>query len=141
MKRNSTRPHPCPCGSGLAYTLCCRPLHAGQPASTALALMRSRYSAYALQLHDYLQATWHSSTRPASLDAETGAPPLKWTSLQVHSSRIEDENHAIVEFTARYRRQGRAGLMHEISRFVREHDHWYYLEALNSDADAEDQAD
>ena len=27
--------------------------------------MRSRYSAYVLQQSDYLQATWHVSTRPA----------------------------------------------------------------------------
>ena len=31
--------------------------------------MRSRYSAYVLGLIDYLLATWHPSTRPASIDA------------------------------------------------------------------------
>jgi len=37
----------CPCGRG-RYADCCGPLHAGMPAADAEALMRSRYSAYAL---------------------------------------------------------------------------------------------
>ena len=41
---------PCPCGSGQSYTTCCGPWHAGVPAPTAEALMRSRYSAYVLGL-------------------------------------------------------------------------------------------
>ena len=44
--------------------------------------MRSRYSAYALGLSDYLLATWHPSTRPASLDLH-GQPPLRWLGLDV----------------------------------------------------------
>lgn len=130
----------CPCQSGLSYALCCRPLHQGQTASTALALMRSRYCAYALQLHAYLLNTWHPTTRPAQLDDEAGTSPLKWIGLQIHSSRIEDELHATVEFTARYRLQGRAGRLHEISRFVFEHGQWYYLCALDEDTAAPNQA-
>ena len=57
----------CPCGSGLATPACCGRWHAGVAAPSAEALMRSRYSAYVLGLEPYLLASWHASTRPASL--------------------------------------------------------------------------
>lgn len=47
----------CPCGQGL-YAECCQPLHVGQQcAKHAEQLMRSRYSAFALQQIDYLLST------------------------------------------------------------------------------------
>ncbi|MBJ7449651.1 MAG: hypothetical protein JHC93_04750, partial [Parachlamydiales bacterium] len=49
----------CPCHSSLDYEKCCKPFHDGIPAPTALALMRSRYSAYALHLIEYIIATTH----------------------------------------------------------------------------------
>ena len=56
---------PCPCQSSLEYNLCCGRYHKGKLAApTAEALMRSRYSAYSLQLGRYLFKTWHKSTRP-----------------------------------------------------------------------------
>lgn len=51
---------PCPCKSKKNYTDCCRPYHeTEQLAPHALALMRSRYSAYALCLADYIMRTTH----------------------------------------------------------------------------------
>ena len=48
----------CPCGSGRAFEECCEPYLLGRlPAPTAEALMRSRYSAYALSSIDYLYKT------------------------------------------------------------------------------------
>jgi SEC-C motif domain protein len=47
----------CPCHSKKAYEACCKPYHDGTPAPNALALMRSRYSAYALGLADYIMRT------------------------------------------------------------------------------------
>ena len=41
--------------------------------------MRSRYSAYALGLIDYLLATWHPSTAPGEMEL----PPVKWIDLEV----------------------------------------------------------
>src|SRR5437867_3549203 len=43
----------CPCHSGKKYSECCEPYHQGLPAPTPLALMRSRYAAYALQNAEY----------------------------------------------------------------------------------------
>ena len=39
---------PCPCGSGGKYKKCCQKYHKGALAKDALTLMKSRYSAYAL---------------------------------------------------------------------------------------------
>lgn len=49
----------CPCQSGFQYEQCCGPYHAGLPAPSPLALMRSRYSGYALQKVDYIIETSH----------------------------------------------------------------------------------
>jgi SEC-C motif-containing protein len=92
---------PCPCGGG-AYAHCCSRWHGGPlalHAPTAEALMRSRYSAYALGLHDYLCATWHPATRPASI--EPAPPGLRWLGLEVKRHRLIDADHAVVEFAAR----------------------------------------
>lgn len=40
----------CPCGTGLPYGECCAPRHRGATAPTAETLMRSRYTAFALEL-------------------------------------------------------------------------------------------
>jgi SEC-C motif domain protein len=49
----------CPCRSKKLYDNCCKPFHDGQLPDTALQLMRSRYSAYALCLPDYIIHTTH----------------------------------------------------------------------------------
>lgn len=116
----------CPCGSGRPYAGCCGPLHQGQPATTAEALMRSRYGAYVLGLNDYLLQTWHASTRPATLEAQP--PGLRWLGLEVRRSRIIDADHAEVEFVARSKLGGRAHRLHETSRFVREGGQWFYVD-------------
>jgi SEC-C motif-containing protein len=92
----------------------------------AEALMRSRYAAYAALDRDWLMATWHASTRPAQIELE---PSIKWLGLDVKQHRIVDNDHAEVEFVARYRVGGaRAGRIHERSRFVREGGRWYYVD-------------
>ena len=116
----------CPCGRG-DYARCCGPLHAGATAADAEALMRSRYSAYARGDAEYLKATWHASTRPASLDLATD-PPLRWLGLDV-KRHVAEGDRATVQFVARFRQGGgRAGRLQETSRFVREDGRWYYVD-------------
>lgn len=118
---------PCPCGRPRSYSDCCEPLHHGTPASDAEALMRSRYSAFVLGLADYLRATWHASTRPASLDLDEEPRP-KWLGLEVKRQQATGPDSAVVEFVARCRVGGRGQRMHEVSRFVREEGRWYYVD-------------
>ena len=90
--------------------------------------MRSRYSAYALGLADYLLATWHPRTRPAQLDFSDAAG-ARWLGLTVRGHRQADDDHATVEFVARYRVGGAPAVrLHEISRFLREDGRWFYLD-------------
>ncbi|MET3130327.1 SEC-C motif-containing protein [Oxalobacteraceae bacterium GrIS 1.11] len=135
-----SKPAPCPCG-GAAYAACCGPYIDGTMAApTAEALMRSRYSAYTLRDEAYLRATWHPSTCPP--DAIVGADEkLHWLGLEVKSAlrlRQRKAESAIashsdtVEFVARYKLDGRAHRLHEVSRFVREAGdgglRWFYLD-------------
>ena len=89
--------------------------------------MRSRYVAYALELAPYLLATWHASTRPASLSLETEPRP-RWIGLAIQRHESQGEDQATVEFVARYRIVGRAHRMHETSQFVREDGRWFYVD-------------
>jgi len=120
---------PCPCGNPTGYAQCCGPLHKGTAAATAAQLMRSRYSAYVLKREDYLLASWHPDTRPASLRLAAQQPPPTWLGLEIRQHQQSDDDHATVEFVARYRLGGgRAQRQHETSRFVREAGRWYYLD-------------
>jgi len=124
------KPTPCPCGSPAGYANCCGPLHDGAAlAASAAQLMRSRYSAYVLKREDYLLASWHADTRPASLRLAAQQPAPTWLGLEVRREQRIDDAHAIVEFVARYRLGGgRAQRQHEISRFVREAGRWFYVD-------------
>jgi len=135
MTRTSTTQatQACPCDSGLAYQACCKPWHQGPrrlQAPSAVALMRSRYSAFVLDILQYLLDTWHPDTRPAQLEPNPAG--LKWLGLQVRRHVEHDADHATVEFVARYRQAGRATRLHETSRFVRRDGRWFYLDGQHS---------
>ncbi len=118
----------CPCGSDLAYAACCGPLHAGEPAPTAEALMRSRYSAYALALEPYLLASWHPSTRPATLNLAREKPAPRWDGLKILRYQPVDADNAFVEFVAKYKVGGGSmQRLRELSRFRREGGNWFYV--------------
>lgn len=120
---------PCPCGSGQAYQQCCAVWHQGAQrllAPRADLLMRSRYTAFVLDLHDYLLETWHPTSRPRML--EPNPPGLKWLGLAVKRHVQHDDAHAEVEFVARSRLHGRAQRLHETSRFIREDGRWFYVD-------------
>lgn len=120
----------CPCGSKYRYAQCCKPLHDGAPAADAEALMRSRYSAYALSMVRYLLESWHETTRPALTEADLD-PAMRWLGLRIVAHQVDpvDADAAVVEFIARYRiGGGSAQRLHERSRFRRVDGHWRYLD-------------
>lgn len=127
-------PATCPCDSARQYAECCGRWHQGAPAPDAESLMRSRYSAFALELADYLLATWHPTTRPQDLDFDARdemRPRTIWLGLAIKSRRETGDDSAEVEFIARCRIGGRrAERLHERSRFVREGGSWYYVDGL-----------
>jgi len=111
----------CPCGEPISYDACCGRLHRGaEQAPTALALMRSRYAAYAVGDAEYVWRTWHPATRPAEIELDDD---LTWTDLTVH-----DSGEDWVEFTASYLAASGAGALHELSRFKVRAGRWFYLD-------------
>ncbi|WKT88562.1 YchJ family metal-binding protein [Microbacterium maritypicum] len=117
----------CPCASGDVFGGCCGPLLEGAPAPTAERLMRSRYTAFGLQDAGHLLRTWHSTTRPETIDFE---PNLEWRRLLVidRAAGGPFDREGVVEFEAFWRQGAARGSLHERSRFVREDRHWYYVD-------------
>ena len=120
----------CPCGSGRLYAECCQVAHEGIPVKTAEALMRSRYSAFVFGLSDYLLSSWHSSTRPTKetlrIDENTHWLGLKV--LSTHQGKVGDDV-GTVEFVARYKVNGKATRIEELSEFIFEDGQWFYVAA------------
>lgn len=118
----------CPCDTVKAYDDCCGRFHAGRAASTALELMRSRYSAYVLELEAYLLDTWATSTRPSSIGFD---PTIRWTGLEIIETEAGSlfDDTGTVTFGADHTVDGLPQRLLEKSRFVREDTRWRYLEA------------
>jgi SEC-C motif-containing protein len=90
--------------------------------------MRSRYTAYVQLDENYLLQTWHASTRPDTLRLQEQAP-ASWLGLKIIRTTAggKDDHDGVVEFVARYKHNGKATRLHEISQFVKESARWYYL--------------
>lgn len=127
----------CRCGADAPFAAHCESLLDGEPAATAEALMRSRYTAYALlQQGDsraaaHLWRTWHPRTRPATVEP---SPGLRWTGLTVRGSSGggDDDATGQVRFVAAWEIGEGATRQHgelaETADFVRRGARWVYLE-------------
>lgn len=116
----------CPCQSGFKYEKCCELLHKGGKSKLAESIMRSRYSAFVLDIPQYLLETWHSTTRPETIEND---PAIKWFSLRLLSS--EERNvfgEQYVTFEARFRENGKAYKFKERSRFIEEAGRLVYID-------------
>ncbi|GAA1640035.1 YchJ family protein [Georgenia ruanii] len=120
----------CPCLSAERYGACCGRYHAGLAggphAPTAEALMRSRYSAFAVGDAAYLLGTWHPTTRPPVLELDDD---LTWRRLDIlRAAGGPFDTDGVVEFVAHHRSSAGRGTLHEVSRFVREDGRWWYVD-------------
>ena len=119
----------CPCNHNKSYSECCQHYHKGiNLPETAEQLMRSRYSAYVLKLTDYINSTWHKSTRPniATLDNNQ---PIQWIKLVINNTwDSQNTNEAFVDFDAFYEANGQLERMHEVSRFIFSEKKWFYID-------------
>ena len=118
----------CPCESGLNYDSCCgRFIDDGEKPDTAEQLMRSRYTAFALNNIAYLEKSWHPTTRPATIETDE---KVRWLGLKIKRTGQggADDDEGTVEFVARFKIDGRGHRLHEISRFVKENGQWLYLD-------------
>lgn len=90
--------------------------------------MRSRFSAFAVGDTAYLLATWHRSTRPATLELDPG---LEWQRLEILDVTAggEGDRDGTVSFDAHYWDAARRerGLQREQSAFRRSGGRWFYV--------------
>lgn len=117
----------CHCGSGIPFEDCCGPYLSGQMnAPTAEALMRSRYSAYAIHNADYLWETTALKMRKY----HSKAAILQWAKAN-HWVKLEilKTTETTVEFKAYYLdAKLQAQIHYEKSVFILENEKWFYLD-------------
>jgi SEC-C motif-containing protein len=125
----------CPCKSGIIYAKCCEPVINNESAISALALMRSRYTAFCTQQAEYLYNTTHPKNRvKTSLkEIENWSKENTWTKLEIIKVEKGTENDidGIVEFKAHFIDvNGMHQIHHERSSFLKEHKKWYYADGI-----------
>jgi SEC-C motif-containing protein len=121
----------CPCNSGREYEACCGPVISGEtPAASAEALMRSRYTAFALKKLDHLEQSLHPDQRSDHDPAATKqwADKSEWVNLEIVDTTGggTDDEEGTVEFIATFRQKGATHSHHEIGEFQRHKGRWYY---------------
>ena len=124
---------PCPCG-GPSLARCCGPYLRGEAhPETAVALMRSRYTAYVRRNIDYLVST-HAPPGGA-VDPEAiraWAQRARWQGLTILATRAGGalDAEGEVTFEARYSADGKPGVLRERSRFARRDGRWVYVDGV-----------
>ncbi len=123
----------CPCNSGLEFEVCCEPfLTEHALPKTAEALMRSRYTAYALGAIEYLYATSGPKVRK-EFDAESSrqwAESAEWQGIEIVKivDGGESDDSGTVEFIARYSVNDTPYHHHESAEFTRKDGRWLFLD-------------
>ncbi|MEM7290295.1 MAG: YchJ family metal-binding protein, partial [Pseudomonadota bacterium] len=125
----------CPCGFPESYENCCGRFHVGMAkATTAEALMRSRYSAFVKGEIDYLkQTTWPVSQKHFD---EAGyrdrAENSIWLGLAIHETTAgsADDKQGTVTFSAKSMVNGQIQEQGERSLFKKKNGQWYYVKPI-----------
>ncbi|MEZ4387846.1 MAG: YchJ family protein [Candidatus Krumholzibacteriia bacterium] len=123
----------CPCGSGKSLEACCAPIIAGeQPAATAEALMRARYTAYTQAAVDFLLGSLHPDHREDHDEdgVREWAENSTWHGLEIirTESGGEDDDLGLVEFACEYTYDDAQRRHHELASFARHDGAWYFVE-------------
>lgn len=123
----------CPCKSKKDYQSCCKPFHLGQLPSSALELMRSRFSAYALSNADYIINTTDPKGPLFVKDLKKWKEEILYFSkstqfvdLQILSFTEESESRATVTFIATLRQKNQEISFQEKSLFIKKEGKWLY---------------
>jgi SEC-C motif-containing protein len=124
----------CICGLGPSTEECCeRYIKGAEPAPSPEALMRSRYTAYVLGAIDYVVGTHDPATRDQvdRAGAERWSHEAEWDGLEIQQvTESPDGASATVEFTARYRLQGRPVRHHERAEFRKVDGRWMFHDGV-----------
>ena len=123
---------PCPCCSAESYKACCRRFHEGRLPENALQLMRSRYSAYALDIPDYIIATTHPANPHYSENRDAWKEDISQFSRSSSFRKLEILDFkekgtlATVTFTAHIFQGSRDVTFTEKSSFEKVNGRWLY---------------
>ena len=114
----------CLCGLEQSYENCCgRFIDSKLSPETPEQLMRSRYSAYVLKNERYILESWHTSTRPESLELANDS--TQWEKLKIISSEGKDVQF-VAYFIQNTLNDKTTYALTEVSHFVKE-EKWFYL--------------
>lgn len=126
----------CPCGSEFQYTECCKKFHDGAVAENPLTLMRSRYSAFAMNIPNYLIETTHPDNPGFRYGKEKWAREIgrfsritEFIKLEIMDS-WQGYEEATVTFCAHLKVIGKEATFTEKSRFVKKDDRWVYIDGI-----------
>jgi len=89
MKNKNNSEMLCPCCSGNFYVNCCKSFHQGTLPDSAIKLMRSRYSAYALNIPEYIINTTHPGCPYYNHDIEQWAKKITEFCLNTQFNKLE----------------------------------------------------
>ena len=127
--------NPCPCTSGRPYKNCCQPLHNGGKPASPEALMRSRFSAYALGLSDYIIKTthpegsqYHADLAAWKLQIAAFCQSTRFAGLQILGARDD-----MVTFRATLFASNQDVSFTEISVFRQQNGYWKYYSGTQLD--------
>lgn len=121
----------CPCGSGKEYAQCCEVyITEIEIPKTAEQLMRSRYSAYVKKEISYILRTILPKQRK-DIDEEgvrNWSEKTQWRRLEIRKSEKGDtgDTEGTVEFIAYYIDKTLASKHHEVAKFRKYKERWYY---------------
>lgn len=127
----------CPCHGLKLYKDCCAPYHIKRKLpENALILMRSRYSAYALHLADYIMETTHPSNSVFSPDKEAWRKEIlnfthytEFDNLKI-LDYFSDGKSAFVTFVAFLKQGNHNTSFTEKSNFVYMSGKWLYVSGV-----------
>ncbi|AXX93661.1 hypothetical protein CPU12_08305 [Malaciobacter molluscorum LMG 25693] len=126
----------CICGSDKKYKKCCKEFHDGKLPKTALELMRSRFSAYALGYANYIIETTHKDNCEFTHNRQTWLSDInnfcEYTDFQgLTILDFKDGNkESFVSFKAKLSQNGLDASFTEKSRFLKVDGKWYYIDGI-----------
>jgi SEC-C motif domain protein len=129
----------CPCGSAKLYDECCKIFHGGKPAPSALLLMKSRYSAYACSLPNYIMDTTHPNNPQFQQDRKKWSQKIMHFCMTTQFKKldilefIDGEETAFVTFVAHLKQNGQEVKLFERSLFEKVNNVWLYREGFIPD--------
>ena len=125
----------CPCGSLKKYKKCCKPFHDKITfPKTALELMKSRFSAFAVLIADYIICTTHENNSDYISDLKLWNQDIMNFSKNTRFERleildfIEGEVESFVTFKATLFQDNTDISFIEKSRFLKVEDKWLYID-------------